>query len=87
MKVVARPVDMVVWFDKNGIPHPVRFKLTTEDESSTVIKVDRVITRDSEMLSGNKMLIFNCRSEIAGTEKFFQLKYEISTCKWILFKI
>jgi hypothetical protein len=51
MKVLAKPVDMVCWFEKTGIPHPVRFKIVNEDESEAVIKVDRVITRDKERLA------------------------------------
>jgi len=87
MKVVAKPVDMVAWFDKEGIPHPVRFRIINEDSSNKVIKVDRVITREVEKLAGNNMMVFNCFSEISGTGRSFQLKYELKTCKWVLFKI
>lgn len=87
MKVVAKPIDMVAWFDKEGMPHPVRFKLTEGDSLEKVIKVDRVITRDSEKLAGNKMLIFNCQTVLQNKEILFQIKYEINTCRWILYKI
>lgn len=87
MKILAMPVDMVCWFEKTGIPHPVRFKVTKEDESETVIKVDKVITVDKEKLAGNPMLVFKCQSIIAGVQRLFELKYELSTCKWMLFKI
>lgn len=87
MKVLAIPVDMVCWFEKTGMPHPVRFKVTGKDESETVIKVDKVITKDKEKLAGNDMLVFKCQSVINNTVKPFELKYELRTCKWILFKM
>lgn len=87
MKTLAIPVDMVCWFEKTGIPHPVRFKVVKEDESETVIKVDKVITVDKERLAGNDMLVFKCQSIINKTQRVFELKYEQRTCKWILFKI
>lgn len=87
MKILAMPIDMVCWFEKTGIPHPVRFKVTKDDESETVIKVDKVITLDKEKLAGNEMLVFKCQSVMQNRERLFELKYEIKTCKWILFKM
>jgi len=86
MKIVAKPIEVVAWFDEKGNVHLVRFKLKNEDESNTVIKVDRVICVDKEKLAGNNMLIYNCQSVINGIEKVYELKYELNTCKWILFK-
>ncbi|MPN20038.1 hypothetical protein SDC9_167414 [bioreactor metagenome] len=41
MKVVAKPISMVAWFEPDGGIHPVRFKVN-EDEN-IVIKFDRVL--------------------------------------------
>jgi hypothetical protein len=87
MKTIARPIEMVCWFEKTGIPHPVRFKVAREDESETVIKVDKVATVEKEKLAGNPMLVFKCQSVINNATRLFELKYELGTCKWILFKI
>ena len=61
--------------------------METEDESIQVIKIDRIIDRTQEKLVGNHMIIFNCQSLIGNVEKRYELKYELGTCKWILFKI
>lgn len=87
MKILAMPIDMVCWFEKTGIPHPVRFRVTKEDKSETVIKVEKVIAVDKEKLAGNDMLVFKCQSVINNTKRLFELKYELRTCKWILFKM
>jgi hypothetical protein len=26
MNIIAKPIDMVCWFEETGMPHPVRFK-------------------------------------------------------------
>lgn len=76
---------MIAWFTLDGIPNPIRYKLTCDD-SSTVVKIDRIITRSEEKLAGNRMLIFRCQSEVNGFLKLFELKYELNTCKWYLYK-
>jgi hypothetical protein len=85
MKVVAKSIDMVAWFDKDGI-HPSRFKIKGK-EADVVVKIDKIIKKDSEKLAGNPMVVFTCESEINGQVKPYEIKYEINTMKWILFKI
>ena len=87
MKVVATPIEMVAWFTQEGIPRPVRFRLVNEEGTYTIIKIDRIISKDREKLAGNEMLIFRCESMITGIHKVYEIKYEIRTCKWILYKI
>lgn len=87
MRVIAKPVQMICWFEENGVPHPLRFRIKADDESFIVIKVHKVLQKDKEKLAGNNMLLFRCQSIVDGTEKIYELKYEINTCKWILFKM
>ena len=87
MKVVAKPIEMISWTDLNGNMNPIRFKITKEDESSSVVKINKVISMDKEKLAGNIMLVFKCQSVINETERLYEIKYELSTCKWMLFKI
>jgi hypothetical protein len=77
-----KPIEMIAWFTKNGVPTPIRLRL--EDN---VIRVGRVISRSEEKLAGNRMLIYSCQSEIGGELRSFELKYELQTCRWFLFKM
>lgn len=86
MRVLMQPIEMIAWFTLEGIPNPIRYKLASDDDSNAVVKVDRVVTRSEEKLAGNRMFIFRCQSEINGLLKLFELKYELSTCKWYLYK-
>ena len=85
MKVVAKDIEMICHFSKQGIT-PLKFKMQ-EVDNYKVIKVDKVISKSSEKLCGNIALIFDCQSVIDGVEKLYQLKYIVSDMKWILFKI
>ena len=87
MKVIAKPIEVVSWTDTKGNVNPVRFKIINEDESNSVIRIDKVLTIDKEKLAGNLMLVFKCQSVVNGADKLYEIKYELSTCKWILFKI
>ncbi|MDK2799996.1 MAG: hypothetical protein PWQ70_1615 [Clostridiales bacterium] len=87
MKVLMKPIEMIAWFTKDGIPSPIKYKLSTEDETNIIIKIDRIITKTEEQLAGNRMFIFRCQSIIDGIEKIYEIKYEINTCKWFLYKM
>jgi hypothetical protein len=85
MKVVAKPIDVVAYFDKDGV-HPARFKVEGKD-GAVVVKVGRVVKKGMEKLAGNYMMVFTCESEINGQIKPYEIKYELGTMKWMLFKI
>jgi len=74
-------------FYTKGTITPLRLRIVREDESLQVIKVDKVITRTQEKFAGNLMIVFTCQSLVENVEKRYELKYELGTCKWMLFKI
>ncbi|MDD6794247.1 MAG: hypothetical protein PUE01_02370 [Clostridiaceae bacterium] len=86
MRVIAKPIEMVAWFENEGRINPVRFRLEDENEKR-VIKIDKVLKREKEKLAGNPNMVFTCTSNVDGVEKIFEVKYEINTFKWILFKM
>lgn len=87
MEIISRSVEVIAWFNKEGNPRPIRFKIAAEDEEENVIKVDKILFNYMEKLAGNPMLVFRCKSMINEVEKIFELKYELGTMKWKLFKI
>lgn len=87
MKVIAKPIEVVTWTDKDGNIHPIRFRYVQPDESYRTIKVDKVLYKEYEKLAGNPMWKFTCQSIIGTTQRTFELKYALNTCKWMLFKI
>lgn len=82
MRVVMKPIEMIAWFDLPGTLRPIRFR-----HDGNVVKVDQIMRSSEEKLSGNRMKIYECQSNIDGQLKRFELKYEMGTCKWFLYKI
>ncbi|HEY8805926.1 MAG TPA: hypothetical protein VIM42_12640 [Clostridium sp.] len=87
MKVLALPIEMVSYTDNKGTIKPIRFRMQIDDEPMQVIKIDKVIVKDTEKFAGNIMIVYKCQSLIDDDIKLFEIKYEITTCKWILYKI
>lgn len=81
-----QPIEMVARFNEHGIPRPVKFKARFEGVP-IVISIDKIILKTEEKLAGNPMIIFRCQSAINGLLKVFEIKYELSTCKWFLYKM
>lgn len=82
MRVVMAPIEMIAWFDLPGTPRPIRFR-----HEGNVVKVEQIIKMSEEKFAGNRMKTYECQSEIGGILKRFQLKFELNTCKWFLYKI
>ena len=87
MKILMKSIEMIAWFNKDPYPIPLRYRITAEDMSHIVIKVDKILFRQEEKLAGNRMILYRCESVINDEQKIFELKYELSTCKWYLFKM
>ncbi|AHF06173.1 hypothetical protein [Desulfitobacterium metallireducens] len=86
MKILMQPVEMVARFSSDGNLRPVKYQIASEGEPM-VIRVDQILFKTEEKLAGNRMLLFRCQSEINGFAKIFELKYELNTCKWFLYKM
>ena len=81
MKMIMAPVEMIAKF-KDGNPTPVRFKY-----EGKVIDVEQIVSVSKEILAGNPMKIYSCQSEIDGKLRRYELKFELQTCKWFLYKM
>lgn len=79
MQFSMKPIEVLAWFEYDGTPHPARYRMDNRPETKF-----SVISKASEKLAGNKMLIFECQNDELGR---FTLKFELLTCKWYLWKM
>ncbi len=86
MKVLMKTVDMIFLSTSEGAITPLKFRFTEGDQSTT-IRIDRIIERKEEKLAGNRMLVFTVQSVLNGIERIFEMKYEIQSFKWYLYKL
>lgn len=87
MKVLVRSIEMICLFEKNGALQPIKFKINDEEGSEQVIKIHKIMKKDKIKLAGNQLYIFTCIVLVNGFEKICEIRYEISSLKWFLYKI
>ena len=87
MKVLEQPIELISYTNDKGDISPLRFRIQIGDEPLKVIKIDKVIFKQLEKFAGNPMILYRCQSREENIEKIFEIKYELNTCKWMLYKI
>jgi len=78
VKLLNHPIDMIAVFNINGDIKPFKFKYKDKK-----IKVEKIIDIKKEKLAGNRRLVFVCMTD---RKDIYELKYEIDSHKWFLFK-
>lgn len=82
MKLLMKPVEMILSCACNGSLKPIRFRLTAEDGVANVYTVDHIFTAIEEKIAGNLMIVYSVQSCIEGEIRRFELKYEVKTRIW-----
>ncbi len=80
MKIVNENIKVLASFGRDGAIIPLRFK--REDDKT--IQIDKVVKIHDEHLAGNHRKVFTC---LQRGKDLYEIKYEIDTQKWYLFKI
>jgi hypothetical protein len=87
MKTLRKPVEAIVLFSLEGNPVPIRFRYLDDGSELVTVKVDRVIKMDIDKFAGNKMMKFTCQARVGNQVKPFELRFEIDTSRWYIYKI
>ena len=82
MKLLMKPVEMILSSGCDGALRPLRFRWTAENGEIHIIGIDRVLTVKEEKLAGNPMFVYDVQSRIAEEDRRFEMKYEIRTRIW-----
>jgi len=84
---MRKPIEVIALFDFEGNAVPIRFRYEDESQALRVIKVSKIIKKDKEKFAGNAMIKYTCETCDNDTMKLFELRYEIDSLKWYLYKI
>ncbi|MBN2222162.1 MAG: hypothetical protein JW708_08095 [Vallitaleaceae bacterium] len=87
MKTIAKPIEMISWTEASGKIHPIRFKIENKEGERIVYKIEKIYTSELEKIAGNRIYKFTCEINLSGTNRICELRYELDSCKWILFKL
>ena len=91
MKIVSKPIKTIAMFQyDDGTPMPYKFKVKGEmadPEEEITVTVGAVLRHDRTRIAGKESIVYYCQSFIGDVEKRYELKYIISECRWVLYKI
>lgn len=87
MKTLAKPIEMISWTEENGKIHPLRFKIENQEGARYVYKIEKIYTSDLDRIAGNRVYKYTCEININGVNKICELRYDIDSCRWSLFKL
>ncbi len=87
MEVLLKPIEVVASFSKDGTLRPIRFRVITDDTGYETILVDCISRRRRERIGKVFIDIYTCLGKVMGREAPFELKYEISTGEWSLYRM
>lgn len=87
MKLLRKSIEMIAVFSLEGNASPIRFRYTNSNNEILIITIDKVLSKTMDRFAGNKMFKYTCESCIKGEQKPFELRFEVDTCKWFLYKV
>ena len=87
MKVLSKPIEMISHTKEDGKIYPLKFKLENQLGESNIYVVQKLYTSNITKIAGNKMYIFTCEIIVNDEKKMCEIRYELDSCKWLLFKI
>ncbi len=87
MRRLMQNIEVIAHFSMDGKLTPYRLKYQTSDERCIVIKINQVMTQQTDFYTGNMIYVYDCSAVINNIEQLFQIKYELKSCKWFLSKI
>ncbi|WP_326910486.1 hypothetical protein [Sedimentibacter sp. MB31-C6] len=79
MKILNEPIKVMVIFNTDGKIQPVKFRLDDK-----VVRIERIMKFYEEKIVGNTRLVFVC---LHKGKDIFELKYELDSRTWYLFKM
>ena len=87
MKILAEPVDALVFFHKGEIPAPYKFKYVLPSGERETVYVDKILEAEEQKIAGIRSFIYKCQSVMGEEIKRYELKYIIEECRWELYKM
>ena len=78
MKIINEPIKVMAVFNTDGKIEPVKFRIDDK-----VVRIEKIMKTYEENIVGNKRIVFVC---LHKGKDIFELKYELDTKLWYLFK-
>lgn len=86
MKVYDEEIEVIAVFGLQGKVTPIKFEILDKKGVKRAYKV-KVLHTEETKIAGKKIRHYYCSTIIKNIERPLELKFDIKTCMWNLFKI
>lgn len=90
MKLINKPIEIALIQDKQGITTPLRFQVETKEEEKIAIQIQQILFMEKikdPFVPRQHCIIYRCKSIIQDVTREYELKYDIESCKWYLYRM
>lgn len=72
--------------DNKGKTTPLRFRYTDDSYSEHVIKNIITVSYEELIINKKREIRYVCKAVIRDCLKIFELKFDVQSCTWVLYK-
>lgn len=87
MKTINKKIEMICYTNPDGAITPIRFRIESKNYSKQTYVLQRILSIQEQKLAGIKAKKYECEIIVNDKIKICELKFELDTCRWSLFKI
>ncbi|MGE4282358.1 MAG: hypothetical protein AB7G87_01415 [Clostridia bacterium] len=87
MKILMQPVQMISHFYPEEVPRPVKFRVKDTTGEFVEVKIERILYHSEQKVGQERWILYKCETILNGQKRLLELKFEKSSCRWILFKM
>jgi len=87
MKTINRKIEMLCYFLEDGTMKPQRFRIETREQEKVVYIIKQIQKVDFSKLAGIRLATFICQIVHNGELRLCEIRYNLETCEWVLFKM
>jgi hypothetical protein len=87
VKIYDKPIDVIDRINVKGEHTPLKFRVMDEEGAYKSFKIESILCKDELKIRGQRVLVFECTTIINDVVMPLQLRFNVTSCKWVLFKI
>lgn len=87
MEVLLIPIEVVATFTPDGRVTPVRFRVILNEFGYDTITVNQITRRKRQRFGKTLIDLYTCSGTVQGMERNFELKYDIQSGEWSLYRM
>lgn len=77
-----KEIEVIAIFSPDKLPSPIRFRVTAEDESLVVVKIDRILFAEEE--KKEQKIKYRCQCTINGKTRTMDIFFWKPTMQWFV---